>query len=350
MSNEVGESELFNSIISDVLEDRVEQEVVGQPVNIDELAEQHAKRTGKYREPNYIVCTVCKQEYLNLKYLKYLLTNTIYPVEEQTALVLMGYQNKDFMECCRETTMAVVEPVVMRNQYIDLASLVIHYCLARGLPLTDELLSRLDVADPTVYIDSYRSPSIDMNTAEQLDTWIRSTDGIADLQVHIVYNDANDLQIDRYCRYLAACTSCGTANTYAYLYWMLTRLNVEPEEIFLDYRVYRPCCRATYMSPIMKPIEYQHERMAQNFTGIKKTTRTRDRTEVIDLPLVVRPTVRETARETARETTTAPKKAPITAPKKAPVSIKKAPSLVPKKAPATLKKAPAKLPSRLSGR
>lgn len=353
------ELSILESVIDTVLSgDRVQDEDVGTVVDIDRLAEDHAKATGKYRPPNYTTCTGCNRQYLNIKYLKYMLTNDIRKIDEQTALQLMGYvgegQTEEFMDCCRDAAMANTDPVVTRVQNIDLKSLVIHYCMSRGIPLTDELLMRLDVEDVAEYTNSYTAPSIDLDTAIRLDEWIDSTDSIADLDVTIVYDDANDLEIDRYCIYLKECTSCGTANTYAYLYWMLTRLNVEPEEIFLDYRVYRPCCRATYMSPIMKPIEYEHERMIQNFTGLERRRgRERDDTVVVTIPGVV-PTGRGTTRMIrTMDQMTAPPKRGTTAPKKAPTLVPKTGlKTAPKKAPPKLgpkappKKAPAKLTVR----
>lgn len=355
----MAELSILESVIHTVLSgDRVQDEDVGTVVDIDRLAEDHAKATGKYRPPNYTTCTGCNRQYLNIKYLKYMLTNDIRKIDEQTALQLMGYagegQTEEFMDCCRDAAMANTDPVVTRVQNIDLKSLVIHYCMSRGIPLTDELLMRLNVEDVTEYTDSYTAPSIDLDTAIRLDEWIDGTDSIANLGVTIVYDDANDLEIDRHCIYLKECTSCGTANTYAYLYWMLTRLNVEPEEIFLDYRVYRPCCRATYMSPIMKPIEYEHERMIQNFTGLERRRgRERDDTVVVTIPGVV-PTGRGTTRMIrTMDQMTAPPKRGTTAPKKAPTLVPKTGlKTAPKKAPPKLgpkappKKAPAKLTVR----
>ena len=342
------ELSILESVIHTVLSgDRVQDEDVGTVVDIDRLAEDHAKATGKYRPPNYTTCTGCNRQYLNIKYLKYMLTNDIRKIDEQTALQLMGYagegQTEEFMDCCRDAAMANTDPVVTRVQNIDLKSLVIHYCMSRGIPLTYDLLMRLDVEDVAKYTDSYTAPSIDLDTAIRLEEWIDGTDSIDYLDVTIVYDDANDLEIDRHCIYLKECTSCGTANTYAYLYWMLTRLNVEPEEIFLDYRVYRPCCRATYMSPIMKPIEYKHERMIQNFTGLERRRgRERDDTVVVTIPGVV-PTGRGTTRMIrTMDQMTAPKKS-VTAPPK--TGIKKAPTLVPKTG---LKTGPKKAPPKLA--
>lgn len=361
----MSELSILNSVIDTILLDTVEQsDTVTEPVDIDRLAEDHAKATGKYRAPKYTTCTGCNRQYLNIKYLKYLISNDIRDIDEQTALQLMQYDAENFSQCCAATVMANNDPIVMRVQNIDYKSLVIHYCMARDIELSDELLLRLGVEDVTEYMDSYKSPSIDLDTALTLDEWINSDSTIENLNINIVYDDANDLEIDRYCTYLKACTSCGTPNTYAYLYWMLTLLNVEPEEIFLDYRVYRPCCRSTYMTPIMKPIEYEHERMIQNFTGLERTRRREREETVVTIPGVVS-TTRGTARTTRTiESMTAPPKVSPTVPPSGLKSrttvpsglksgVKKAPpTLIPKsgvtvglkKAPP--KKAPAKLTVR----
>lgn len=362
----------LESVIDTVLLDGgVDSIDEGTVVNIDKLAEDHAKSTGKYRSPNYTECSGCNRRYLNVKYLRYMLANDIRKIDIDTALVLMHYNKDDFLECCMNTVMSNRDPIVTRVQDIDLKSLVIHYCMSRGIPLSDDLLLRLGVEDSDTvlkdYIENYKSPSIDLSTAITLDEWIESDRTISDLNVNVVLDDANDLDIDRYCTYLKECTSCGTPNEYAYLYWMLTRLNIEPEEIFLDYRVYRPCCRSTYMSPIMKPIEYEHERMIQNFTGLERTRRRESEGTVVTIPGVV-PTGRGTTRMTRtlgqmsgpppstrkspptlvpKTGTTGPKTAPksgtigTTGPKRAP------PKLAPKTAPKTApKRAPAKLTVR----
>lgn len=322
---------VFDSIVESVLRNESISEREGNPVNIDELAIEHARRTGKYRELVYTECPECRNRYPNLKYMKFLLYNTEYPLDIDIATKLMNYQGK-FGDCC-EKLLDNLPDLIMEQDSVNKAELMIHYYMARGMEINTELLDRLginqDILD--VYRKSYRTPPLDQESARIFNDWANSTESIESLNFRLINDESKDLQIDRHCRQLEFCTSCGTRNTYAYLYWFLSILGVNREEIFLDFQVIRPCCRSTYQSPIMKPIEYEHERMSQVFRGTR-IIRPSPIQSVVKLPSAVPKVIPKTIPKSV------PKSIPKTIPKSVPKSIPKAVPkvLAPKKAPAKI--------------
>lgn len=223
---------------------------------IRNLQRSHAIKHNKYRDFVITSCPQCKTRYQNFKYFAFMLQREI-PVE--IAISVMNYdrnENTQVLDCCLEFASTFKADMIFQDNFVkDLTKLKVSFLMFRGWE-KDDILIKCGITEEEFeeILKSYEVPPIDKEIAELLERW--ENDSTVEVKNLVIKrNEMENLEIERDIKYLKDCTSCGTPVTYPFLYSLLTTLfDISREEFFLDFQVFAPCCRMSYMTPIMKPI------------------------------------------------------------------------------------------------
>lgn len=223
---------------------------------IRNLQRSHAIKHNKYRDFVITSCPQCKTRYQNFKYFAFMLQREI-PVE--IAISVMNYDKNDntqVLDCCLEFASTFKADMIFQDNFVkDLTKLKVSFLMFRGWE-KDDILIKCGITEEEFeeILKSYEVPPIDKEIAELLERW--ENDSTVEVKNLVIKrNEMENLEIERDIKYLKDCTSCGTPVTYPFLYSLLTTLfDISREEFFLDFQVFAPCCRMSYMTPIMKPI------------------------------------------------------------------------------------------------
>lgn len=220
------------------------------------LQKAHAIKHNKYRDFVITSCPQCKTRYQNFKYFAFMVQREV-PVD--IAISVMNYDKNDntqVLECCLKFAATFKVDMKFEDNFIkDIAKLKVSFLMCRGWKKED-ILVKCEITEEEFeeILKNYEVPPIDQEISNLLERW--ENDSTVEVKNLVIKrNEMDNLEIERDIKYLKYCTSCGTPVTYPFLYWLLTTLfDINREEFFLDFQVFAPCCRMSYMTPIMKPI------------------------------------------------------------------------------------------------
>ena len=255
-----------------------------------ELQINHAIDHGYYKEPVYAICVRCGSRYKHFKYYRFLVDNTRLSIDSRRAARIMNYPS--MKDCCQDPNAemdyvdewgnsATESPIIMNRyspssdqRWSDYERTVLYYAMSKNMNINRLLeLQSIREGDTGRIIEEYQPPMLEEESRLQVQQWIdegnyeRTTRNPPILR-WIRYNDVNNLQHDRMCVYLKACTACGHPTIYAYAYYLLARLNVDKESLFRDFEILMPCCRTTFMSPTFKPLPYDPDEREDFYEGL----------------------------------------------------------------------------------